>query len=302
MFSCCLLRSVILITCFGHTKVGLDGAGKTCILYRLRLGAVVTTIPTAGFNVETLRHDDANLVCWDAGCNQALLRGLYTKYFETTAGVVFVVDSSASDRFSESRLLLETIIRNYGTQIGDAPFLVLANKQDLPTAVPVSDLIAELDLHKVLEGRRWLVEECSAFTGHGLHESLQVLVRMMRGEKTEVVRNPCAIALTLDVTQDEVDGIAVSCTNMAGDTVFTVAVADPRSYTVGHLRSALELQLGKRRDQVTLLSGSGRLFLASDDGQLFETMLCKGDEPEEERRYEGMFGRVRCLRSLARSA
>ena len=34
--------------------VGLDAAGKTTILYKLKLGDVVTTIPTIGFNVETV--------------------------------------------------------------------------------------------------------------------------------------------------------------------------------------------------------------------------------------------------------
>jgi len=33
--------------------LGLDGAGKTTILYRLQVGEIVTTIPTIGFNVET---------------------------------------------------------------------------------------------------------------------------------------------------------------------------------------------------------------------------------------------------------
>jgi ADP-ribosylation factor protein 1 len=32
--------------------VGLDAAGKTTILYKLKLGEIVTTIPTIGFNVE----------------------------------------------------------------------------------------------------------------------------------------------------------------------------------------------------------------------------------------------------------
>jgi GTPase SAR1 family protein len=36
--------------------VGLDAAGKTTILYKLKLGEVVTTIPTIGFNVETVRR------------------------------------------------------------------------------------------------------------------------------------------------------------------------------------------------------------------------------------------------------
>ena len=36
--------------------VGLDAAGKTTILYKLKLGEIVTTIPTIGFNVETVQY------------------------------------------------------------------------------------------------------------------------------------------------------------------------------------------------------------------------------------------------------
>ena len=45
----------------GTTKIlmiGLDGAGKTTILYKLKLGEVVTTIPTVGFNVETVQYKE----------------------------------------------------------------------------------------------------------------------------------------------------------------------------------------------------------------------------------------------------
>ena len=34
--------------------VGLDAAGKTTVLYKLKLGEIVTTIPTIGFNVGTI--------------------------------------------------------------------------------------------------------------------------------------------------------------------------------------------------------------------------------------------------------
>ena len=34
--------------------LGLDAAGKTTILYRLKLNETITTIPTIGFNVEQL--------------------------------------------------------------------------------------------------------------------------------------------------------------------------------------------------------------------------------------------------------
>jgi len=36
--------------------LGLDGAGKTTILYQLQIGDVVSTVPTIGFNVETVTY------------------------------------------------------------------------------------------------------------------------------------------------------------------------------------------------------------------------------------------------------
>merc|ERR1712118_536659 len=47
--------------------VGLDAAGKTTILYKLKLGDVLTTIPTIGFNVETVEYKNIEFTVWDIG-------------------------------------------------------------------------------------------------------------------------------------------------------------------------------------------------------------------------------------------
>ncbi|MCH97728.1 ADP-ribosylation factor 1-like [Trifolium medium] len=47
--------------------VGLDAAGKTTILYKLKLGEIVTTIPTIGFNVETVEYKNVSFTVWDVG-------------------------------------------------------------------------------------------------------------------------------------------------------------------------------------------------------------------------------------------
>ena len=57
---------------FGKTEmrilmVGLDAAGKTTILYKLKLGEIVTTIPTIGFNVETVEYKNISFTVWDVG-------------------------------------------------------------------------------------------------------------------------------------------------------------------------------------------------------------------------------------------
>lgn len=47
--------------------VGLDNAGKTTTLYRLKLGETVQSIPTIGFNVETVKYKKLTLTIWDVG-------------------------------------------------------------------------------------------------------------------------------------------------------------------------------------------------------------------------------------------
>ena len=60
--------------------LGLDAAGKTTILYRLRLNQDITTIPTVGFNVETVTYKNVKFNVWDVG-GQDKIRPLWRHYF-----------------------------------------------------------------------------------------------------------------------------------------------------------------------------------------------------------------------------
>ena len=78
-------------------SVGLDAAGKTTILYKLKLGEIVTTIPTIGFNVETVEYKNISFTVWDVG-GQDKIRPLWRHYFQNTQGLIFVVDSNDRER------------------------------------------------------------------------------------------------------------------------------------------------------------------------------------------------------------
>merc|ERR1712014_518932 len=82
--------------------VGLDAAGKTTVLYKLKLGEVVTTIPTLGFNVETVEYRNLSFTVWDIG-GQDRIRRLWRHYFTGTNGVIYVVDSNDRDRTEDAR-------------------------------------------------------------------------------------------------------------------------------------------------------------------------------------------------------
>nr|ABD64934.1 ADP-ribosylation factor, putative [Brassica oleracea] len=89
--------------------VGLDAAGKTTILYKLKLGEIVTTIPIIDklffsicFNVETVEYRNISFIVWDVG-GQDKIRPLWKYYFQNTQGLIFVVDSNDRDRVVEAR-------------------------------------------------------------------------------------------------------------------------------------------------------------------------------------------------------
>lgn len=67
--------------------VGLDAAGKTTLLYRLKLGEVMQTIPTIGFNVESVSYKHINFTVWDIG-GQDVIRPLWRHYFSETQGIL----------------------------------------------------------------------------------------------------------------------------------------------------------------------------------------------------------------------
>ncbi|XP_068595488.1 ADP-ribosylation factor 5-like [Brachionichthys hirsutus] len=150
--------------------VGLDAAGKTTILYKLKLGEIVTTIPTIGFNVETVEYKNINFTVWDVG-GQDKIRPLWRHYFQNTQGLIYVVDSNDRERVEESKDELTKMLNE--EELKDAVLLVFANKQDLPNALPVAELTERLGLK---DNRRcWYIQSACATQGVGLYEGLDWL-------------------------------------------------------------------------------------------------------------------------------
>jgi len=156
--------------------VGLDAAGKTTILYKLKLGEVVTTIPTIGFNVETVEFQKIGFTVWDVG-GQDKIRPLWRHYYQNTQGIIFVVDSNDKDRLNEAHDELHKMLGE--EELKDAVLLVLANKQDLPNSIDAQELSEKLGLSS-LRYRKWFVQPTTATTGDGLYEGLEWLANVTK--------------------------------------------------------------------------------------------------------------------------
>jgi len=199
--------------------LGLDSAGKTTVLYRLKFDQYLNTVPTIGFNCEKIRGmgkaKGVSFLVWDVG-GQEKLRPLWRSYTRCTDGIVFVVDSVDAERIEEAKMELMRTAKcpeNIGV-----PILVLANKQDLPGALDPKEIEKLLGLHELTiatpvpsnctgasssascssnlnqvaqtanttnsnQVKLYYVQPSCAVTGEGLHEGLEVLYEMITKKK-----------------------------------------------------------------------------------------------------------------------
>ncbi|NXG50091.1 ARL11 protein, partial [Psilopogon haemacephalus] len=160
--------------------LGLDFAGKSTLLYKLKRGQAVETCPTVGFNVESLHTPcGVSFNLWDVG-GQVSLRASWPDYLEDISVLIFVLDSSDAARLPEAMEALEEALSH--PSMAGVPVLLLANKQEIPGAMSPTELGERLQQGRLAE-HRWVLQGCSAHTGQGLQEALASLGELLRDVK-----------------------------------------------------------------------------------------------------------------------
>jgi ADP-ribosylation factor-like protein 1 len=137
---------------------------------------VVTTIPTIGFNVESVKYGALNLNVWDLG-GQTSIRPYWRCYYANTAAVIFVIDSTDIERLNTAAEELAAMLAE--EELRDAALLVFANKQDQPGAKGAGEISEALRLGE-LRDRNWTIVACSAIDGRGIQEGMDWLVVSLR--------------------------------------------------------------------------------------------------------------------------
>ena len=153
--------------------LGLDNAGKTTILKKFNGEDISSISPTLGFNIKTLEHKGFNLNIWDVG-GQKSLRSYWRNYFETTDGLIWVVDSADKRRLEDCRKELQSLLQE--ERLLGATLLVFANKQDLPGALSVEEIKNTLQLDNI-KTHHWQIVNCSAVTGENLLSGMDWLLQ-----------------------------------------------------------------------------------------------------------------------------
>jgi ADP-ribosylation factor protein 1 len=153
--------------------IGLDAAGKTTFLYQARQmhssifpSNIETTIPTIGFNVETLTSRNVDVKCWDiGGCDK--IRPLWRHYTMDASALVLFVDSNDKERLPDAKNELDTFMND--ETLRGVPLLVVANKQDLPYALSPQEVAQRLELPSIGD-RDWNIMAANVSSGEGVRE------------------------------------------------------------------------------------------------------------------------------------
>ncbi|KAJ3169960.1 ADP-ribosylation factor-like protein 13B [Geranomyces variabilis] len=149
-------------SCFGGSRkslkkivvlvLGVDGAGKTTVLLRLKGDGASAKRTSWGFTTANLVHEvppaasakskkakteKVDATYYDVG-GDSKIRGIWKNYYAEACACIYVVDSADRERIAEAAEVLADV---YGHErMKDKPLLVLANKQDLPQAMSADEL------------------------------------------------------------------------------------------------------------------------------------------------------------------
>ncbi|RLN88077.1 hypothetical protein BBJ28_00015455 [Nothophytophthora sp. Chile5] len=157
------------------TIIGLDAAGKTTLLYRMKLGEVILTMPTIGYNVETFQYKNIKFTAWDIGGNKHTRRW-WQQYIDNIDAVIFVVDATDHERVDEAKQALHLIFE--AEELSNTKLLVYANKQDQPGAMSAEELQEKLELSEATKNPT-RVQTCIATTGEGVYAGLDWLSKAL---------------------------------------------------------------------------------------------------------------------------
>ena len=106
-------------------------------------------IPTVGFNMRKVTKGKVTIKLWDLG-GQPRFRSMWERYCRGVHAIVYVVDSADPDNIAVSKTELHDLLAKPALE--RIPVLVLGNKNDLPEALSVDELIEKLNL-KALTNR-----------------------------------------------------------------------------------------------------------------------------------------------------
>ncbi|XP_053509702.1 ADP-ribosylation factor-like protein 15a isoform X4 [Ictalurus furcatus] len=146
--------------------IGLSGAGKTTLISRLCSEGLDGIVPTAGADN---------------------IKKYWSRYYQGSQGVVFILDSTVSDEKMEAcRSELHLALQH--PQLCTLPFLILANHQDSPAARSVPEIKKYFELEPLARGKRWIFQGSSINNMEAVRESFSQFISLLEEKELQSSR------------------------------------------------------------------------------------------------------------------
>ncbi|AAS52013.1 ADR093Wp [Eremothecium gossypii ATCC 10895] len=159
--------------------LGLAASGKTTLLRQLQLGNVSAST-VDGLPVETVAYRNVVLSSWDP--SRAVDHAAFaSSRHERCKALIFVVDAADRAGIDAARATLHTLLDDCALRA--RPLLLLANKTDLPDALPDGELCDLLGLAGGLP-RPWRLQAVSAARRTGIYPGLEWLTATLESGRS----------------------------------------------------------------------------------------------------------------------
>lgn len=154
--------------------LGLDNAGKSTLLSKLKTGKLGRFAPTQRPVVEDVEVGNVRIRCFDLG-GHAAGREVWRDYCAQTDVIIFLVDSADRARLEEAAESLWNVVEGEKSEEQKKKLLlVMGNKIDRPDIATADELHSTLRLAEASKFfRATSLFQVSLYTGAGYQESFK---------------------------------------------------------------------------------------------------------------------------------
>lgn len=140
-----------------------------------RTGGASEVTPTVGFNVDEFSKGSLSFTVFDMS-GAGRYRNLWEQHYREAGAIIFVVDSADKLRLCVAKDELDTMLG--AKDLRGKPFLIFANKMDVPSALSPVDIAQGLSLDEI-NGHPWQIVPSNALDGTGLQEGVDWLTNFL---------------------------------------------------------------------------------------------------------------------------